>query len=697
MSLTLLSPKTLSDSALGRSLSALTAASCLLLLTARPDFNPVWLTGPEMPARLNVLNLSPLHPEAAADIIAGLAGEGRLDESTRRQIVAQADGVPLFIEELTKTLLERPAAQSQAAPTPGIPTTLLDSLAARLDRLGPARETAQQAAVLGRDFDYALLQACVPYDEQRLQRDLARLIEAELITPVTPGLQELAAPHKLKTSATAPVQYEFKHALVQQAAYTSLLKQTRQAYHRRAAETLAACFPQVGEIHPEMLAQHFSNAGLPAQAVDLWLEAGERATAQGATLEARTFFDRALTSIQPEDRERRWRALAGREAVLSLRAERAAQQADIDSLLELAEAFADDTRHAQALLRQMRYGLRGQDYRLAQRAATAAAAVARRAGDRELEVHALAGLTHALTSVGERDTARQAAEQTLTRLPGLADEGVQAYALSCVAIYHHFGGELSRAVRLWQQSGQAARRAGDRITETRTFINVGFTYIQLGLYTQARAVLEEALALAEAIGEQGLHAALLNNLSYVNWCLGDQRQALALAKSALLEHRSAAASPFDRAVCQSYLGFFLADVGEWAAASDYLAEARAGFTRIGTNSHGVELQAVEATCLLALGRQDEARQLAVATWAYLSERGAIGIRFLARVYIHVADLFAALAEPGIAPHKVIRAGYRDLMQRADQISDLEWRRSFLENVAENRTLVERWRQFNWLE
>ena len=265
---------------LGRSFDALASVPCLVLLTHRPAFTSPWLPR----AHLLSLALGPLDPAQAESLVSNVAGERALPDEVRRRIVGQTDGVPLFVEELTKTILDR-QAPSEELPRPRqgssaeIPATLRDSLMARLDHAGAAKETAQWAAVLGREFSYPVLRAVVPYDEGHLQDDLAALVEADLVQAQGPAPQ---------------VGFTFKHALIQEAAYASLLRQTRQDYHRRIAETLETHFPQVAETQPEVLAEHYANAGLHAQAVDGWLRAGERATAQGATSEARTFFDRAM-------------------------------------------------------------------------------------------------------------------------------------------------------------------------------------------------------------------------------------------------------------------------------------------------------------------------------------------------------------------------------------------------------------------
>ncbi|MBI5564789.1 MAG: AAA family ATPase [Chloroflexi bacterium] len=214
---------------LDRSFDSLTAAPCLVLLTYRPTFTPAWLPR----ASSNLLTLGPLSVAQTESMVADLAGVGQLRAEIRQRIVHQADGIPLFVEELTKTLLE--------SDEPDIPATLRDSLMARLDHLGDARQTAQWAAALGREFSYPVLSAVTAFDGQRLHSDLARLVAAELIVPPGRGTHG---------------RYAFKHALVQEAAQASLLKRNYQDFHRRIAETLEARFAQIAETQPEVIAQH---------------------------------------------------------------------------------------------------------------------------------------------------------------------------------------------------------------------------------------------------------------------------------------------------------------------------------------------------------------------------------------------------------------------------------------------------------
>ncbi len=662
---------------LGRSFDALATVPCLLLLTGRPTFNAPWLPR----ASLLRLPLEPFNPAQAESLVTHVAGDRALPDAVRRRIVGQTDGVPLFVEELTKAVLDLPP--TEIAKTPGvgqIPTTLRDSLMAHLDHAGAAKETAQWASVLGREFSYAVLRAIVPYDEQRLQNDLAALIETHLLTA---------------QDQPAQAGFAFKHTLMQEAAYASLLRQTRQECHRRIAETLENGFPQVAESQPELLAQHYFNAGRQTQAVDFWLRAGERATAQGATLEATTFFDRALEQIAPEDYERRWRALWGRETALYFRGERAAQPADIAALLTVAESLGDDARRAQAHIRQARYATSQADYRGQLAAAEAAIAAADRAGALTVTVEALAYQVTALMRLGERMALPPAVARTLAQAQQIHDDNVRAYAHAAVALYYVEAGDLARAAQLLGQCLAAARRAKarDLNLESQYYGHLGFTYAQLGLYPQARETLEAGLELARSMGIGRYQAYYLLNLGFVYWRLGDLNTAVQAEAQALADYM-ATGEVFGQAVSRAYLGCIAETAGDLAGAAEYLTAACTGFDQVGVAPDKFEAQAVAARVALAQGRRDEARQWTREVWDYLCDQGPEGLGSPAWTYVCVADVAEALPTSGIAPQEVIATGYHDLMQRADKIGDREWRQAFLENVAENREIAARWQALN---
>ena len=208
------------------------------------------------------------------------------------QVVAKTDGVPLFVEELTKMVLESGLLQERedryelTGPLPplAIPTTLHDSLMARLDRLATVKSLAQLAATLGREFSYALLQAVSPWDEGTLQRGLHQLVAAEFLYQ-----------RGLPPQAT----YLFKHALIQDTAYQSLLRSTRQQHHQRIARVLEARFPEICETQPNLLAHHYTEAGLVTQAIPYWQRAGQRAIQRSANVEAIGHLTRRWSCSRP--------------------------------------------------------------------------------------------------------------------------------------------------------------------------------------------------------------------------------------------------------------------------------------------------------------------------------------------------------------------------------------------------------------
>jgi predicted ATPase/class 3 adenylate cyclase len=262
-------------------------ARILTLLTFRPDFSPPW-TGR---AHLTQMTLPRLPRRQAMEMTGRVAHSKALPAEVVEQVVAKTDGVPLFVEELTKMVLESGLLQEQedryalTGPLPplAIPTTLHDSLMARLDRLATVKGLAQLGATLGREFAYDLLQAVSPWDEGTLHRGLHQLVAAEFL------YQQGVPPQ-----AT----YRFKHALIQEAAYQSLLKSTRQQYHQRIAAVLEGRFPEIVETQPELVAQHYTEAGLGAQAIPYWQRAGQRTIERSAPLEAISHFTTGIALLQ---------------------------------------------------------------------------------------------------------------------------------------------------------------------------------------------------------------------------------------------------------------------------------------------------------------------------------------------------------------------------------------------------------------
>ena len=285
-------------------------SSIMVLFTFRPDFHPPW----GQRAHVTPLTVARLTRTQTELLVARVATAKALPAVVLEQIVAKTDGVPLFVEELTKMVLEsgllrdRDGRYELTGPLPAlaIPATLQDSLMARLDRLATVKDVAQLGATLGRSFSYELLRAVSPMVEPTLQETLRRLVEAELLYQ-----------RGIPPQAT----FIFKHALIQEAAYQSLLKSRRQQFHQRIAQVLLEQFTETPETQPELLAHHYTEAGLLEDAIRYWQRAGERAFRRGANAEAIAHLNRGLAMLNdlpdgPERVGREFDLQAARGAVL---------------------------------------------------------------------------------------------------------------------------------------------------------------------------------------------------------------------------------------------------------------------------------------------------------------------------------------------------------------------------------------------
>ncbi len=272
-----------------------TKARLFILLTFRPQIEPLITTR----SQLVEIILSRLDHRQVETMAGNVAGGKDLPAAVLDQVANKTDGVPLFVEELTKMILESEILVEEqdrynlAGPLSqlAIPATLQDSLMARLDRLGSVKEIVQLGATLGREFSYDLIKSVSPHEEETLKTELGNLVKAEL-------LDQHGTPPQSR--------YSFKQALIQDAAYHSLLKGTRQQYHRKIAQVLEQHFPETARANPEILGHHFTVAGLKEQAISYWHQAGRTATQRSANIEAINHLNNGLQLIKslPDDTDR---------------------------------------------------------------------------------------------------------------------------------------------------------------------------------------------------------------------------------------------------------------------------------------------------------------------------------------------------------------------------------------------------------
>jgi class 3 adenylate cyclase/predicted ATPase len=318
----------------------------LLIVTFRPEFEVPWGHYPHVTA----LALNRLGQSHVVAMIERLTDGKVLPVNVRDEIIAKTDGVPLFVEELTKAVLGSGLLEETAdryvlrGPLPplAIPATLHDSLLARLDRLASVREIAQIGAVIGREFSYQLLDAVAPVHDEALEDGLDQLSKAELIFP-----------RGVLPEAT----YIFKHALVQDAAYRSLLRSTRRQLHGRIAQAITELMPQIVETQPELLAHHYAQAGLIDEAIAYGLRAGRRSAARSANEEAITHYTKALELLGAKsagvERDRQELELLVALGVPTIAA-RGYMAADVEGIYGRARHLCDkvtDTPHRFTVLR----------------------------------------------------------------------------------------------------------------------------------------------------------------------------------------------------------------------------------------------------------------------------------------------------------------------------------------------------------
>jgi predicted ATPase len=415
-------------------------ARLLTLLTCRPEYRPPWTSR----SYFMQLALSRLGHSQVEVMITRLTGGKVLPAEVVQQIVAKTDGVPLFVKELTKAVLESAGLRETDGryeltgplPTLAIPATLQDSLMARLDRLVTAKGLAQLCATLGRQFTYELLQAVAPLDEATLRRELERLVQAELL------YQRGLPPRAM---------YVFKHALIQEIAYHSLLKRTRQQYHQQIAQVLEEGFPDTTEKQPELLAQHYTEAGLAEQAVAYWLRAGERNRARSADVEAVAHLTKGLDVLRtlPDTPTR-----AEREVDMQLTLGRALAVAKGFGAPETGHAYArarelcqqaGDTGRLFAILVGLReFHLNRGELYTAREQAEACLPLAQRQQDAASLMRAHFGLGSILSVLGELVPARAHLAQAIAlyapqqdrSLIGQAPLGVPCFARAAITLWH---------------------------------------------------------------------------------------------------------------------------------------------------------------------------------------------------------------------------------------------------------------------
>ena len=468
----------------GRIVDRIAALPVLLIVTSRPEFTAPWIGRPHVTA----LTLNRLVQRDAGAIIDSVAGDKALPADIRSAIIERTDGIPLFVEEMTRAVLEagseNGSGRSSTEPAPSalaVPPSLHASLMARLDRLGPAKEIVQIGAAIGREFSYALLAAAAGKSEAELGQALDRIVEAGL------AVRQGVPPQAI---------YILKHALVQDAAYGVLLREPRRALHARIAAALETQFPETAETEPEVLARHFSNADLPDQAARSFERAADRAIARSAYAEAVSHFSAALAQLDrlpaSEERSRRELTVLFKQgpAVLTLRGLR---NADIEQIYQracdIARELSDEHGLFKALWGLWFFANLGRRTDVARERVAELILLSQRSGDEALLLEAIHCRWSTAFFSGDvadifdsvRDGLKLYDREKHSRLGaefGGHDPGVCAYTVRGTAFAQL--GDRRQAIENIERGVELARAANQPSSEIFAMINALYTFQMLG-------------------------------------------------------------------------------------------------------------------------------------------------------------------------------------------------------------------------
>lgn len=559
------------------------ASRLLVVLAFRADFDPPWMREPH----LSVIRLRHLSRAESIELIEGVTGGHKLPNDVMKHILSKTDGVPLFIEELTKVVLEMDrhvvrdnrAELSDPLETTAIPDSLQDSLMARLDYLGSAKEVAQLASVLGRTFGHALISAVVSKSDESLRLDLGRLVDSELL---------------YRRGLEPDVIYEFKHALVKDAAYQGLLHSKRRQLHLEIADILEAKFHQMTSRSPELLSYHYQEAGHVEKAIPYSFKAGELAADRYASTEASAHFQTALDMAKsipsPEDSARlQIRAILKLANVASSRAQFEQNLGNLGAARALAEKI---------------------DHRV-----------------RLCQIQYWTGRTYYV--LGRFKLAAELAKQALETADTLSNpEPLRSGPVNLLGRVHCLLGEPVAAINYSAQSVVQMRNEGNRMEEAAVSGVLAFAYAQHGDYDLALEAANNGVALSQELEHLPTVAACLMFRGVVNGWFGKLDAATPDFEQGLFTCEKSG-DVFRKYLTLGWRGEACLVAGEITAARNNLEQSLTLGATLGTSFHRGAFEAFLAGALLAEGDIKGALTTSASAVATATEAGETWPRSIA--------------------------------------------------------------------
>jgi len=542
----------------------------LTLVTYRPDLVPDWRAG----RHVTELVLAPLAADEVRRLVDHVVAQRKLPAEVMTLVESRAGGIPLFCEELTKAvletglLIEHEDRYELTGPLPSglIPKTVQDSLAARLDRVGTAKFLAQLAATLGQEFDYDVLRAVSGHGDAELERDLYTLLDAGLIY----------------VSGQPPAAlYTFKHALVRDVAYESLLRRTRQEYHRKIAETLEGQFPEIAERRPELMARHYEGAGLVDKAIECWERAIEHDKNRAANKETIAHAGRALELVRamPPSQER-----SRHELKLEL--------ALGPALTAIKGWSSPEVRHAYTRAHQ----------------------VCREMGDGRELFPVLWGLWSYHLVSGNHQSSNELASEVYRSAQDSGDPELMVPATHAIGYAHYFTARYPQTLELARHGLHLYDPERERSIFRRFQIassaairdQAGTALWALGYPDQAREMAEEGLAVTTALGNRTAAAFGASMLAWgVTRLLRDKRRVCELAEQ-VIQLSSEEENSFWPPLMKVFRGWARSEGGGADAAIDEIRSGLAEYQSLGGGVLGTSCYVHLAEALNACGRYEEA-------------------------------------------------------------------------------------------
>jgi len=658
-------------------------ARMMIIGTARHRFlerRPTWGEGIPGFTRLELRKLSHFRSRALIDEMLYRAED--IPEGLYDCVVDESGGNPFFIEEMIKMLIEEGVIETEDDPWRikldkladiPMPSTLTGILQARLDALPPAEKLIlQRAAVIGRTFwdDPVRLLTEDEGEAGQVNAHLTALRERGLIF------------HREHSSIAGSQEYLFKHALLCDAAYETVLLKHRQKYHHQVAKWVEENAADRLNEHLALIASHYFAGGQPELAADWFIRAGERSLSQCSMPEAKDLFEQALRLIPPEDIRRLWRATLGHDEAVGTLGELDARHADDWTLLNLAQQIEGDSLLAEAYFRIGSQAYTEGNNQASLLALNQAIQAAERTDDHALQALILPMQVSLFTLEGDLHKAGLLVERARALAEGTGDANILARALNNLTPYYQAIGDLSKSVQLMHHQVEINQAQGNRLGEAIGSLNLGYIYISLGHFETGHKLLERALTNSLRLGARSCVAYALLNLGLAEWRLGQPEVAIQTLQRSLGE-LEAIGDQRGLASRHFYLGLAHEMANELPTAYEQFSTALQAFKLLEASSQMVEAQAGLARIAHQNGDFKQAGEIAHQIINYLDQAGPQGLELPILVYLSCAKIFQTLGETSLLQH-TLEIGRQEIQDRLEKISEVDWQEIFLKAIPENR-------------